>query len=75
VLHGWQGIPYGKLATYTGDGIAVDWVELEGPLVGDWPGVGHRRLFGELPLEKLAPGAPKPQRRPMGQWRGGPQSL
>ncbi len=73
VLHGWQGIPYGKLATYTGDGIAVDWVELEGPLVGDWPGVGHRRLFGDLPLGKLAPGLPKPQRRPMGQWRGGPQ--
>lgn len=75
VLHDWQGIPYGKLAGYTGDGIAVDWVELEGPLPDGWPADGYRRLFGELPLAKFGPskGGARPLRRPMGQWRGGPQ--
>ncbi len=75
VLHDWQGIPYGKLASYTGDGIAVDWVELEGPLVDQWPGVGHRRMFGDLPLVRLENLAPeqRPKRRAMGQYRGGPQ--
>ena len=72
IEHDWQGIPRNKLAKYTGDGVAVDWLEVEGPLVEAWPGVGHRRLFGELPLVKFT-SAQRPPRRPMGQWRGGPQ--
>lgn len=75
VLHDWQGIPYGKLAGYTGDGIAVDWFELKGPLVEEWPGVGHRRMFGNLPLVRLENLVPeqRPKRRVTGQIRGGPQ--
>ena len=75
ILHDWQGIPYGKMNSYVGDGIAVDWVEVEGPLVDAWPEVGHQRLFGDLPLERCTEQevAKRPARRPIGQWRGGPQ--
>ncbi|MGL4550080.1 MAG: DUF1587 domain-containing protein, partial [Gemmataceae bacterium] len=76
VLHDWQGIPYGKLGTYVGDGVAVDWVEVEGPLVDSWPGVGHRRLFGDLPMVRFEEkgGAKRPARHPIGQYRGGTQA-
>src|SRR5437764_5761889 len=36
----------GKAAEYVGPGIAVDWLEIEGPLLEQWPSAGHRRLFG-----------------------------
>ncbi len=39
---------------YTGPGIALDWIEIEGPLFDTWPPESHRRLFGELPLEPLS---------------------
>jgi len=35
-------------AVYPGAGLALQPVEVEGPLVEDWPGRGHRLLFGEL---------------------------
>lgn len=31
-------------------GIAVQWVEMEGPLYDTWPPESHRRLFGDLPI-------------------------
>ncbi|MFO0966607.1 MAG: DUF1592 domain-containing protein [Gemmataceae bacterium] len=34
---------------YAGPGVAVDWVEVEGPLHDTWPPESHRRLFGDLP--------------------------
>lgn len=34
--------------TYTGPGLAVEWVDLEGPLHDVWPPESHRRLFGDL---------------------------
>jgi mono/diheme cytochrome c family protein len=34
---------------YTGSGLAVQWVEVEGPLNDTWPPASHRRLFGDLP--------------------------
>jgi cytochrome c553 len=34
---------------YTGPGLAVQWVEVEGPLHDTWPPASHRRLFGDLP--------------------------
>ena len=34
---------------YTGPGLAIQWVEIEGPLHDTWPPAGHRRLFGNLP--------------------------
>lgn len=39
---------------YQGAGVAMDWVEVEGPLHDAWPPVSHRRIFGDLP-QKPAP--------------------
>ncbi len=33
---------------YEGPGLAVQWVEVEGPLNDTWPPVGHRAIFGDL---------------------------
>src|SRR5207253_8553597 len=33
---------------YTGPGLAIQWVEIEGPLHDTWPPPSHRRLFGDL---------------------------
>lgn len=35
-------------AEYTGPGLAVQWVEAEGPLHDMWPPESHRRIFGPL---------------------------
>jgi hypothetical protein len=32
-------------------GVAFQWMEVEGPLIEEWPPAGHRLLFGDLPLE------------------------
>lgn len=39
---------------YQGPGLAVHWVEVEGPLHDTWPPESHRRIFGDL---KQAPAA------------------
>jgi hypothetical protein len=33
-------------------GVAFRWLEVEGPLLEQWPTAGHRLLFGDLPLKK-----------------------
>jgi mono/diheme cytochrome c family protein len=38
---------------FTGPGIAVDWMEVEGPLHDVWPPRPHQRLFGALPIEEF----------------------
>jgi mono/diheme cytochrome c family protein len=38
---------------YPGAGLAVQWVEVEGPLNESWPPSGHRRIFGDLPQKPL----------------------
>jgi hypothetical protein len=40
----------GHAMAFTGPAIAVDWMEVEGPLNDVWPPRSHRLLFGELPL-------------------------
>jgi hypothetical protein len=52
-------LPYGLAGSTTvkkegadkwqGPGLAVQWVEVEGPLNETWPPPGHRRIFGDLP--------------------------
>jgi len=37
---------------YDGPGLAVQWVEVEGPLNDTWPPESHRRIFGELGQDK-----------------------
>lgn len=56
----------GNVANYVGPGIAVDWLEVEGPLLDQWPAVGHRRLFGDLPFVALPP-TPRQKARGKGQ--------
>jgi len=52
----------GRAAEYVGPGVAVDWLEVEGPIEEAWPPESHRRLFGELPLVALPRGAVAPRR-------------
>jgi mono/diheme cytochrome c family protein len=56
----------GRAAEYVGPGIAIDWLEVEGPLYDRWPSASHRRLFGDLPLGPLpqGKGARPPKRVP-----------
>lgn len=45
------------LATPEGmPGYAVQWMEVEGPLHEESPGIGYRRMFGELPMKRLEEG-------------------
>jgi hypothetical protein len=52
---------------FTGPGIAVDWMEVEGPLHDVWPPLAHQLLFGTLPIEEFVatdqPGVRPPDRR------------
>lgn len=35
-------------------GVSFRWMEVEGPLVDQWPAPGHKLLFGDLPLKQTA---------------------
>lgn len=37
-------------------GVAFRWLEVVGPIQDEWPGKGHRLLFGDLPIKKNAKG-------------------
>jgi mono/diheme cytochrome c family protein len=39
---------------YEGPGLAIQWVEVEGPLHDSWPPASHRQIFGDL-QQKSAP--------------------
>ncbi len=51
-------LPYGLASSQTvhkigadawdGPGLAIDWIDVEGPLNEKWPPESHRRLFGDL---------------------------
>lgn len=45
----------GRSLAFTGPGIAVDWLDIEGPLHEQWPPASHKLLFGDLPLEEFKP--------------------
>lgn len=53
----WMGLRVGQIggraAKYVGPGVAIDWLEIEGPLNPTWPPESHRRLFGDLPIAKF----------------------
>jgi hypothetical protein len=57
----------GRAMAFTGPGIAVDWLDIEGPLHEVWPPLSHRLLFGELPLDEFKaadhPGVKAPKRK------------
>jgi mono/diheme cytochrome c family protein len=48
------------IVTYVGPGVAVDALEVEGPLAAAWPPESHRRLYGDLPE---APADPEQEAR------------
>jgi hypothetical protein len=37
-------------------GVAFRWLEVVGPICDEWPGQGHRLMFGDLPIKKNAKG-------------------
>ncbi|PAW65179.1 MAG: hypothetical protein B9S38_15525 [Verrucomicrobiia bacterium Tous-C4TDCM] len=59
----------GACGVYTGPGIALDWVEIEGPLFDQWPPRSHTAIFGALPIRPLAKdsGVIAPKREPVRQ--------
>jgi hypothetical protein len=38
---------------FTGSGLALQWVEIEGPLLQEWPPASMKKLFGATPLKKI----------------------
>lgn len=55
----------GRAAEYDGPGVAIDFLEVEGPLHESWPPESHRRLFGDLPLLPVDDrGPPAPRHAP-----------
>lgn len=56
-------------------GVAVQWVEIEGPLYDSWPPASHQTLFGQLPVKQWTEecGVPTPTQQ---VWpRGNPYSM
>ncbi len=46
-----QGIKENGPAGYQGPGLAIQSLQVEGPIFSEWPGRGHRLLFGTLPVQ------------------------
>jgi hypothetical protein len=45
----------GRAMAFTGPGVAVDWMDVEGPLNETWPPRSHRAIFGDLPIAEFVP--------------------
>lgn len=63
----------GQIKGYTGPGIALDRLIVEGPLYDEWPPPSHRQLFGTLPIipyAKLPGDRPRPKREQPRQLTG-----
>ena len=50
---------------FTGPGISIDWLDIEGPLYESWPPASHKTLFGDLPLAEFKPADHPDVRRPV----------
>lgn len=69
----------GRSSQYQGPGIAIDWLDIEGPTHDTWPPASHRLLFGDLPIRQISqpasfrgPVLPNPDRPILPPRRGGP---
>jgi cytochrome c553 len=64
---------------WTVPGVAIEWVEIEGPFNDQWPPASHRALFGDLPVKVWTKetGTPKPTQQvwPRGNPRSEPQDI
>jgi len=60
-------------------GVAIEWVEIEGPFNDQWPPASHRALFGDLPVKVWTKelGTPQPVQQvwPRGNPRSEPKDL
>ena len=65
----WVSQEKGSTSDYVGPGIAIDWLEVEGPLHESWPPQSHRRLFDEMPIVPFdaKTGGRPPHREPVKQ--------
>jgi hypothetical protein len=52
------------LDKFTGPGLAVQWVEIEGP-IDPWPPPGYARLFGDVPLKPTSVAKAEAEGRPV----------
>ena len=43
----------GRALAFSGPGIAVDWLDIEGPLYQSWPPHSHQVLFAQLPMQEF----------------------
>lgn len=56
--------------------VAFQWLEVEGPIVEEWPTASQKILFGDLPLEKkdnvetIAPPEPRPEPKAAPEFKG-----
>lgn len=48
-----QNIYFIRAAEFTGAGLALEWVEVEGPAQADWPPVSMKKLFGDSLIKKI----------------------
>lgn len=39
---------------YTGPGLVIQWVDVEGPILESWPPPSHKAIFGDLKLARVA---------------------
>jgi len=53
-------------------GVAIEWIEIEGPLHDQWPPASHRALFGDLPVTEWTKTSATPQPRQQVWPRGNP---
>ncbi|MDA0676934.1 MAG: DUF1592 domain-containing protein, partial [Chloroflexi bacterium] len=44
-----------NLMSFTGPGIACDWIDIQGPIHDVWPPHAHRQLFGDLEMVEFDP--------------------
>ena len=40
---------------YTGPGLVIQWVDVEGPILESWPPPSHKAIFGDLKQTRLSP--------------------
>lgn len=40
---------------YTGPGLVIQWVDVEGPILESWPPPSHKAIFGDLKQKRVSP--------------------
>ena len=50
---------------FTGPGIVVDWLDIEGPFYDSWPPLSHQQILGNHPLQEVSQASPTEVRYPL----------